>query len=70
MLDLGAIDIEEIATALQDQIDFEHRWLIDPRTGELAFWTNDTASLGSWMKDSSTTERPQSSQTTTRSHLA
>ena len=42
MLDLGAIDIEEIATALQDQTDFEHRWLIDPRTGELAFWTSDT----------------------------
>ncbi len=42
MLDLGAIDIEEVATALQDQTDFEHRWLVDPRTGGLSFWTSDT----------------------------
>ena len=42
MLDLNAIDLEEIATALSDQADFEHRWLIDPRTGEIAFWTGDT----------------------------
>ena len=42
MLDLNAIDIEEIATALADQTDYGHRWLIDPRTGEIAFWTSDT----------------------------
>ncbi len=42
MLDLHAIDLEEIATALADQTDYEHRWLIDPRTGEIAFWTSDT----------------------------
>ena len=42
MLDLSAIDVEEIATALTDQTDYEHRWLIDPRTGEVAFWTSDT----------------------------
>ena len=42
MLDLNAIDVEEIATALADQTDYEHRWLIDPRTGEIAFWTSDT----------------------------
>ena len=42
MLDLNAIDVEEIATALADQTDYEHRWLIDPRTGEVAFWTSDT----------------------------
>lgn len=42
MLDLHAVDVEEIATALADQTDYEHRWLIDPRTGELAFWTSDT----------------------------
>lgn len=41
MLDLDAIDVEEIATALADQTDYEHRWLIDPRTGEVAFWTSD-----------------------------
>ena len=42
MLDLGGIDIEEIATALADQTDYEHRWLVDPRTGEVVFWTSDT----------------------------
>jgi hypothetical protein len=42
MRDLDAIDVEEIATALADQTDYEHRWLIDPRTGEIVFWTSDT----------------------------
>ncbi len=42
MLDVESIDIEEIATALADQTDYDHRWLIDPRTGEVAFWTSDT----------------------------
>lgn len=42
MLDLSEIDVEEVATALADQTDYEHRWLIDPRTGEIAFWTSDT----------------------------
>jgi|GEM_PF-6594994 len=41
MLDLSNLDLEEIATALADQPDYEHRWLIDPRTGEVAFWTSD-----------------------------
>ena len=36
------IDVEEIATALADQTDYEHRWLIDPRTGEVVLWTSDT----------------------------
>src|SRR5450756_604932 len=42
MLELDAIDVEEIATALADRTDYEHRWLIDPRTGEVVFWTSDT----------------------------
>jgi hypothetical protein len=42
MLDLAGIDIEDIATALADQADYEHRWLLDPRTGQVAFWTSDT----------------------------
>jgi hypothetical protein len=42
MLDLNALDVDEIATALSDQTDYEHRWLIDPRTGEISFWTSDT----------------------------
>jgi hypothetical protein len=37
MLDLSRLDLEEIATALADQTDYEHRWLIDPRTGEIVF---------------------------------
>lgn len=42
MLDLARIEVEDIATALADQTDYEHRWLIDPRTGQVAFWTSDT----------------------------
>jgi Uncharacterised protein family (UPF0158) len=42
MLDLDRIDVDEIATALADQTDYEHRWLIDPETGEVVFWTSDT----------------------------
>ena len=47
MLDLDKLDVDEIATALSDQNDFEHVWLIDPRTGELSFWTSDTGIDGS-----------------------
>jgi Uncharacterised protein family (UPF0158) len=42
VLDLGRLDLDEIASALADQTDYEHRWLIDPRTGDVAFWTSDT----------------------------
>ena len=42
MVDLDSIDVEEIATALADQTDYDHRWLFDPRTGEVVFWTSDT----------------------------
>jgi Uncharacterised protein family (UPF0158) len=43
MLDLSRLDLAQIAHALKDQGGgFEHRWLIDPRTGEVAFWTEDT----------------------------
>ncbi|TWP33199.1 UPF0158 family protein [Leekyejoonella antrihumi] len=42
MLELSGIDLDEIATALADQSDYEHCWLIDPRTGEVTFWTSDT----------------------------
>jgi hypothetical protein len=41
MLDLSRLDLEEIATALADQNEYEHRWLIDPQTGETVFWTAD-----------------------------
>jgi Uncharacterised protein family (UPF0158) len=42
MLDLSSLDLEDIATALADQTDYEHRWLINPQTGEVVFWTSDT----------------------------
>jgi len=42
VLDLGSIDLDEIATALADQTDDERRWLINPATGEIVFWTSDT----------------------------
>jgi Uncharacterised protein family (UPF0158) len=42
VLDLSRIDLEDIATALADQNDYEHHWLISPDTGQVAFWTADT----------------------------
>jgi (2Fe-2S) ferredoxin len=42
VLDLSSLDLEEIATALADQTDYEHRWLINPQTGEIVFWTAGT----------------------------
>jgi Uncharacterised protein family (UPF0158) len=41
MFELEQLEVEDIATALADQTDYEHRWLIDPRTGKLEFWTSD-----------------------------
>jgi hypothetical protein len=42
VLDLSSLDLDEIATALADQTDGEHRWLINAQTGEIVFWTADT----------------------------
>jgi hypothetical protein len=42
VLDLTALDLDEIATALADQNSYEHCWLLDTRTGEIVFWTADT----------------------------
>ena len=42
MLDLSSLALEDIASALADQTDYERRWLISPQTGEVAFWTADT----------------------------
>jgi Uncharacterised protein family (UPF0158) len=42
VLELSSLDLEEIANALADQTDYEHRWLINPQTGEIVFWTADT----------------------------
>jgi hypothetical protein len=41
VLDLGSLDLDEIAEALADQNDYDHCWLIDPRTGSVEFWTRD-----------------------------
>ena len=42
VLDPTSINLEEIAIALADQTDDEHHCLINPDTGEIAFWTADT----------------------------
>lgn len=47
MLDLTILDLDDIATALSDRTDYEHRWLIDPRTGQVVLWTSDTGIDGS-----------------------
>ena len=35
------LDLEEIATALQDQNSWDHCWLMDPQSGQIGFWTED-----------------------------
>ncbi len=40
-LDLGAVDIDELAQALQDQESYEHWWTFDPQTGEIGFGLED-----------------------------
>ena len=42
MPDLSSLDLEQIASALADQTGYEHRWLTNPQTGEIVFWTADT----------------------------
>jgi hypothetical protein len=42
VLDLSRLDLDEIATALADQDSYEHRWLINPQTGDIVVWTSDT----------------------------
>ncbi len=34
MLELSTVALEEIAAALQDQNGWDHRWLIDPQSGQ------------------------------------
>ena len=42
VLDLSILDLEEIASAVAGQAGCGHRWLISPRTGEVAFCSADT----------------------------
>jgi hypothetical protein len=50
MLDLDMIDGEEIAAALADQTDYEHRWLIqrDPGASGPTSKVDLTADLSNW----------------------
>jgi hypothetical protein len=41
MLDLNAIDVEQLASALVDHTDHGHRWLIDPGSGEVVLRATD-----------------------------
>jgi hypothetical protein len=41
VLELSMLDLDEIATALQDQTAYEHCWLVDPQSGQIGFWTED-----------------------------
>ena len=40
MINLNAVDLDEVASALADQ-SFEHSFLIDPDSGAISFWTED-----------------------------
>jgi hypothetical protein len=51
VLDPSSLDLEEIATALADQTDYEHRWLINLQTGDVVFWTSDTGIDGQGLVD-------------------
>lgn len=41
MIDVSAVDLEELAMALADQDGYEHHWLIDPDSGKISLWTED-----------------------------
>jgi Uncharacterised protein family (UPF0158) len=45
--ELNGLDLDEIATALSNQNDYDTRWLVDPESGEIVFWTRDTGMDGS-----------------------
>jgi hypothetical protein len=42
VLELSSLDLDMIAEALADQNDYDARRLIDPRTGEIVFWTRES----------------------------
>ncbi len=51
MLNLAALDLGGIATALEDQQGYEHRWLINSRTGESCSGRLTAVSTGSTRVD-------------------
>jgi predicted nucleotidyltransferase len=40
MLELGQVDLQDLASALEDQSDF-HSWWLDPRSGAIELWSED-----------------------------
>jgi hypothetical protein len=42
VLELNSLDLEEIQFVLAQQTDYEHRWLINPKTGEIVYWSAET----------------------------
>ncbi len=40
-LHLEALDVDEIASALQDQEQYDTVWTLDPRTGDIGYWVRD-----------------------------
>lgn len=52
MLTLGQVDLDDIAQALSDQTDYEHRWMLHPATAELHIWTSDSGLDGQDFTDS------------------
>jgi hypothetical protein len=42
VLDLSSLNLDDIATALAEQANYEQQWLINPETGEIVFWTEGT----------------------------
>ena len=42
VLELNSLDLEEIQFALAQQKDYEHLWLINPKTGEIVYWSAET----------------------------
>jgi hypothetical protein len=46
VLNLSSVDLDDIASALADQSDYERQWLIHPQTGAVAIWTADSGTDG------------------------
>lgn len=41
MLTTDQVDLGDLVEALRHQVDYETRWLLDPRSGKLEYWTRD-----------------------------
>jgi hypothetical protein len=45
VLDLGSVDLGDLANALEDH-SFEHSWWLDPETGEIVLWSDYSREQG------------------------